>query len=183
MTGQVLRKAKASDTLCPVARSTLLVGDRWTILIIRELFAGCARFDEILAQTEATAQMLAARLKQMEAEGLIERRAYSQRPLRHEYLLTAMGRELYPIILAFRAWGETWCKRPDEPRAVHMIHRKCGTELGLDGRCPTCDELVAPSDMESRQDPEWAEERRQREAAHKEQIRLRAQKPSSRSSG
>jgi DNA-binding HxlR family transcriptional regulator len=72
--------AEVGDTVCPVARSTAIVGHRWTMLIIRELFAGCTRFDEIQAQTGATAQMLAARLKRLETEGLIERRVYSRRP-------------------------------------------------------------------------------------------------------
>jgi DNA-binding HxlR family transcriptional regulator len=155
------------DTLCPVARSTAIIGDRWTMLIIRELFTGCARFDEIQAQTGATAQMLAARLKRLEAEGLIERRVYSRRPVRHEYLLTRMGREFYPVIFALRAWGETWCKVADEPLAVRMTHRKCGTEVGLDGMCPTCHEMVARSDMDAHPNPEWAEERRRRQEAYK----------------
>jgi DNA-binding HxlR family transcriptional regulator len=159
------------DTLCPVARSTAIVGDRWTMLIIRELFAGCARFDEIEAQTGSTAQMLAARLKRLEAEGMIERRVYSRRPLRHEYLLTRMGREFHPIILALRAWGETWCKGADEPLAVRMTHHKCGTEIGLDGLCPTCREIVQPSDMDAQPIPEYAAERRRRQEAHKAQAR------------
>jgi DNA-binding HxlR family transcriptional regulator len=159
------------DTLCPVARSTAIVGDRWTMLIIRELFAGCTRFDEIEAQTGSTAQMLAARLKRLEAEGMIERRVYSRRPLRHEYLLTRMGREFHPIILALRAWGETWCKGADEPLAVRMTHHKCGTEIGLDGLCPTCREIVQPSDMDAQPIPEYAAERRRRQEAHKAQAR------------
>ena len=69
--------------MCPIARATAIVGDRWTIPIIRELFVGSARFDEIQAQTGSTAQMLASRLKRLEAEGMIERRVYSRRPLRH----------------------------------------------------------------------------------------------------
>jgi DNA-binding HxlR family transcriptional regulator len=161
---------EVGDTLCPVARSTAIVGDRWTMLIIRELFAGCARFDEIEAQTGATAQMLAARLKRLEAEGMIERRVYSRRPLRHEYFLTRMGLEFYPIILALRAWGETWCKGADEPLAVRMTHRKCGTEVGLDGLCPTCHGIVPPSDMDAKPSPEYAVERRRRQEAYKAQA-------------
>ena len=163
--------AEVGDTLCPVARSTAIVGDRWTMLIIRELFAGCARFDEIQAQTGATAQMLATRLKRLEAEGMIERRVYSRRPLRNEYLLTRMGREFYPVIFALRAWGETWCKGADEPLAVRMTHRKCGTEVGLDGLCPTCHEIVPRSDMDAQPSPEWAAERRRRQEAFKAQVR------------
>ena len=81
-------KDAGDDTLCPIAHSTGLVGDRWSILIVRELLFGQGRFQDLQAQTGATSQMLAARLKRLEADGLVERHAYSQRPLRHEYRLT-----------------------------------------------------------------------------------------------
>jgi DNA-binding HxlR family transcriptional regulator len=130
---------------------------------------GSARFDEIQAQTGSTAQMLASRLKRLEAEGLIERRVYSRRPLRHQYVLSRKGREFYPVIFALRAWGETWCKGKDEPLAVRMTHRKCGAEVGLDGMCPKCRKIVARSDMDAQSNPEWAEERRQRQEDYKAQ--------------
>jgi hypothetical protein len=79
-----------------------------------------------------------------------------------------MGRDLYPIILALRAWGETWCKGADEPRAVRMMHRKCGTEIGL---CPTCREILPESDMDAQLSPEYAEERQRRKEAYKAQVR------------
>jgi hypothetical protein len=82
-----------------------------------------------------------------------------------------MGREFYPIILALRAWGETWCKGADEPLAVRMTHRKCGTEVGLDGLCPTCHEILPPSDMDAKPSPEYAVERRRRQEAYKAQAR------------
>lgn len=125
----------------------------------------------LTSQTGATAQMLAARLKRLEVEGLIERRVYSRRPVRHEYLLTRMGREFYPIIFALRAWGERWCKGANEPLAVRMTHRKCGSEVGLDGQCPTCHGIVPRSDMDAQPNPEWAEERRRRLEAYKSQAR------------
>jgi DNA-binding HxlR family transcriptional regulator len=155
------------ETLCPVARSTAIVGDRWTLLIVRELFAGCTRFDEIQAQTGSTAQMLSTRLKRLEADGMVERRAYSSRPARYEYVLTPMGLDFFPVILAFRAWAETWCKGEDEPLAIRTTHPVCGTEIGLGGLCPTCGETVAPSDMDARPGPEYAAERRQRYEAYK----------------
>jgi DNA-binding HxlR family transcriptional regulator len=131
------KRTAIDDTLCPVARSMAIVGDRWTVLILLKLFSGCSRFNEIQAQTGATAQMLATRLKRLEADRLLERSVYSQRPVRREYKLTPMGRDFYPIILALRAWGETWCKRPGEPIAVRMTHSDCGTEVGLEGFCPS----------------------------------------------
>src|SRR5215475_11971811 len=89
------KSAKAAPglatTLCPVARAEDLVGDRWTVLILRELFGKNHRFEEIQAQAAATPQMVAARLKRLEADGLVERRIYSEHPLRHEYHLTKKG--------------------------------------------------------------------------------------------
>lgn len=152
------------DTLCPIARSTGRVGDKWSLLIIRELFMGLSRFQDLLAQTGATPQLLTARLKRLQADGLIERRAYSERPLRYEYRLTAMGLDLMPIILAFRAWGETWCKAPEEGLAVRMFHNSCRSELELDGRCPTCEIRVPWTETHGLPSPAYLEERTRRAA-------------------
>jgi len=156
--------SEPDDTLCPIAHSTGLVGDRWSILIVRELLMGQSRFQDLQAQTGATSQMLAARLKRLEADGLVERHAYSQRPPRHEYRLTPKGRHLMPVILALRTWGEQWCKPEGEGPATRMFHRACETELDLDGRCPTCDVLVAWTDMRGQPSEAWANERRRRAA-------------------
>jgi len=154
------------QTLCPIARSTEIAGDRWTILILRELFAGCARFDDIQAQTGATAQMMAGRLRRMERDGLITRRVYEKRPLRHEYLLTDKGRDYHPVILALRSFGERWCKRADEPKAIRLFH-ECGGEVGLDGICIGCREVVNLSDATAHPTPEYMDERRKRMQAFK----------------
>ena len=159
------------DTLCPIAHSTGLVGDRWSILIVRELLLGQSRFQDLQAQTGATSQMLAARLKRLERDGLVQRQAYSQRPLRHEYRLTPKGVQLMPVILALRTWGERWCKPEGGQPATRMFHRACETELELDGRCPACGVLVAWTDMRGQPSEAWARERRQRAAKFIEQRR------------
>jgi len=156
------------DTLCPIAHSTGLVGDRWSILIVRELLLGQGRFQDLQAQTGATSQLLAARLKRLEADGLIERHAYSQRPLRYEYRLTPKGRHLMPVILALRAWGEAWCKPEGGQPATRMFHRTCETELELDGRCPTCGHLVPWTEMRGQPSEAWTQERRERAAGFAE---------------
>lgn len=158
-------------TLCPIARSTGLVGDRWSMMIVRELFMGVNRFQDLQVQTGATGQLLAARLKRLESHGLVERRAYSTRPLRHEYLLTPKGRDLMPVILALRAFGETWCKSPDEGLAVQMLHRACGSELDLHGTCPTCERVVAWPEMMARPTSAYIAERMARAARFVEQRR------------
>ena len=152
------------DTLCPIAHSTGLVGDRWSILIVRELLLGQSRFQDLQAQTGATSQMLAARLKRLEADGLVERHPYSERPPRHEYRLTPKGRHLMPVILALRTWGEQWCKPEGGIPATRMFHRRCESELELDGRCPACDVLVPWTEMRSHPSEAWAKERRERAA-------------------
>jgi DNA-binding HxlR family transcriptional regulator len=120
------RNHPAAETLCPVDRAETVVGDRWTVLMLRELFMGNRRFEEFQAYTEATPQMVAARLKKLEADGLVKRRVYNRRPLRREYHLTEKGEAFFPVVLALRAWGETWCKSPKEGRAVSYTHRICG---------------------------------------------------------
>ncbi|MDB5850898.1 MAG: hypothetical protein JWP29_4650, partial [Rhodoferax sp.] len=96
------------ESVCPIARSLSVLGDRWTMLIMRELSMGVHRFDEIQAQTKMSSHLLAARLKRLEQDGVIERRPYNERPPRFDYHATAQGRELDPILLAFRAWGMKW---------------------------------------------------------------------------
>jgi DNA-binding HxlR family transcriptional regulator len=155
-------KLTLAETLCPVARSESVVGDRWTMLVIRELFMGSHRFDEIQAQTEATPQMVAARLKRLEADGMIERRPYNQRPLRHEYHLTEKGRAFYPVILALRAWGEHWCKSPGEGVAVRYTHLLCGETAGFGPLCESCGKPLLREEMRADLNPAYAKERAER---------------------
>ncbi|MBV8681449.1 MAG: helix-turn-helix transcriptional regulator [Caulobacteraceae bacterium] len=163
-----MNEIESSDhTLCPVARSEAVVGDRWTVLILRELFMGNRRFETMQAQTGATPQMLAARLKKMEADGLVERRRYSERPPRHEYHLTAKGEAFYPVLLALRAWGETWCKSPKEGRAVYYTHKSCGGPAGLGPVCESCGQPLRREDLTVDLNPAYRDEREARWAAFK----------------
>jgi hypothetical protein len=103
----------------------------------------------------------------MEDDGLIERRVYAKRPLRHEYLLTEKGRDYYPVILALRSWGERWCKRADEPRAVRLFHNGCGGEVSLDGICTRCEAAVSMMNATAQPSPEYIDERQRRTHAFK----------------
>ena len=148
-----------NHTLCPVARAESVVGDRWTVLILRELFMGSHRFEEIQAQTEGTPQMIAARLKKLEAEGLVERRLYNERPKRYEYHLTEKGEAFYPVVLALRAWGETWCKSADEGRAINYPHRTCGGPAGLGPVCESCGLPLRRDELTAELNPAYQDER------------------------
>src|SRR5271170_5782592 len=159
--------AEMSDTLCPIARSQAVIGDRWAVLIIRELFMGNRRFDSLLVQSQATPQMLSARLKRLEADGVIQRPRYMDKPLRYEYELTEMGRAFYPVILALREWGETWCKSEDEDVAVRYTHLACGHDAGVGTVCQACGEPLRREDLKSELSPSYAQERAARQGAVK----------------
>jgi DNA-binding HxlR family transcriptional regulator len=97
-----------SRSACPVAVTLDLIGDRWSLLVIRDLFRGRKRYGEFLASPERIpTNVLADRLRRLEEHGLIERRPYSQRPLRHDYLLTPKGRALAPVLRAICRWANT----------------------------------------------------------------------------
>lgn len=153
------RKDDNTRTVCPVARSVDIVGDKWTILVLRELYMGATRFEEIQIQTGATPQMLTSRLKALEADGMVERRPYSTRPLRYGYHLTKQGWAFYPVIYALRAWGETWCKHKNEGLAVHYVHRTCGHDIGTANFCPHCGVPVERKDLDATISKRFAKER------------------------
>jgi DNA-binding HxlR family transcriptional regulator len=155
------------ETLCPIARAEDVVGDRWTVLVLRELFMRNHRYDEIQAQTGGTPQMVATRLKSLEADGMVERRAYSERPPRYEYHLTAKGEAFYSVVLALRAWGETWCKSPEEGLAVRYTHQTCGKSAGLGPLCQHCGEPLRREELVSEPSAAYAQERQGRRDAFK----------------
>jgi len=91
--------------VCPIADALQVIGDRWALLTIRELNLGITRFNDICANTGAPRASIAARLRELEEYGLVERRRYSEHPPRDDYLLTASGRELAPVLRELHAWG------------------------------------------------------------------------------
>ena len=158
---------EVSDSVCPIARSLALVGDRWTMLILRELSMGVHRFDELQAQTGMSSHLLTVRLKRLESDGIIERRIYHERPARYEYHPTQKGRELDPLLMMLRSWGNKWefdCP-PDEP-AVRLVHKASGIELQDLWQIPDCGGRdFTFDDVEPFVGKAFAAERAQRSAA------------------
>ena len=155
------------ETLCPISRAEDIVGDRWTVLVLRELFMGSHRFDDIQAQTGGTPQMIATRLKNMESAGLVARHRYSERPPRYEYRLTEKGEAFYPVVIALRAWGETWCKSQEEELAVTYIHKPCGEPAGLGPLCAHCAQPLRRGELISQPGAAYSAERQARREAFK----------------
>ncbi len=128
---------------CSIAAALEILGERWSLLALRELAYGVHRFARIAGFTGASRDILADRLRKLESAGVVERRQYSEHPPRHEYHLTRAGRELFPVMLALREWGDRWAV--DAP-AVDFRHT-CGQPVLLDLRCGHCGEEVTRASL------------------------------------
>lgn len=146
---------------CPVARSLSVIGDRWTILVLRDAFLGVRRFDELQASLGCSPHVLSTRLAKLVRHGVLERRPYRRAPVRHEYRLTEKGRDLYPVIAGLLGWGDRWMTEEGH-RSITLLHRACGQETLPTLTCSACGEaldarsvhalLAEPSDEPRRSD-------------------------------
>lgn len=150
-------RAALSSQTCTIARAAALVGDEWTIMILREMFLGTRRFDDFLRQTGMSSHLLSQRLKKLESAGIVGRIAYSQRPPRHEYRLTEMGRALWPVVISLKQWGDRWLCDGETP--VGLVHKGCGAVTDPRMICPECGEPMNAHDSEARLSPGFSEER------------------------
>lgn len=127
---------------CTVARALEVLGERWSLLVLRELFLGNRRFAGIQAATGAPRAVLSARLEKLVAEGLIETRDYREegQRTRSEYVLTEKGRDLQPVVTALRQWGDKYLAGPDGP-SVLLRHRDCGAPVRVAIVCEDGHEL------------------------------------------
>ena len=126
---------------CSVARTVSVIGDPWTLMLLRELFLGSRRFDEFQAYTEASPHLLSVRLRGLVESGIVEMRPYQERPLRHEYHLTEKGIALWPVITALREWGDRWNQAPGAA-PVKVTHRDCGGATRVKHACTACGKEV-----------------------------------------
>jgi DNA-binding HxlR family transcriptional regulator len=138
---QLMLGTNYEGQVCSVARSLEVVGERWTLLIVRNLFLGMRRFDELQHNLGIARNVLAARLEKLVEAGVVEPRPYSQRPPRHEYVLTEKGRDLFPVLVALMQWGDRHAPSPGGPPIV-MVHRGCGGEVDSHRACTSCGKLL-----------------------------------------
>src|SRR3954468_1719297 len=122
-----MRRTSFDSMPCPIARSLERVGEWWSILILRDAFAGLTRFEEFQDSLGIAPNMLTRRLTALVEDGLLERRRYSERPPRHEYLLTARGRDFRPVLLALLAWGNRHFA--PEGASVLLVDAKTGAAV------------------------------------------------------
>jgi DNA-binding HxlR family transcriptional regulator len=124
--------------LCSIARSLELVGERWTILVIREVFMGRRKFSEMQRSLGVARNVLAARLDRLVDEGILERRPYSERPARYEYFLAEKGLDLWPVMVSLLHWGDKHMPLPGGPPTVLLHKGDCGGEVDDRRICTKC---------------------------------------------
>lgn len=129
---------------CSVARTLDIVGEKWALLAIREVFLGCRRFEEMVRNTAAPRDTLAARLRTLVEHGVLDRRQYSEHPPRDEYVLTEAGRDLYPLILTTMQWGDRYLAGEAGPPM--KLEHSCGARLEPELVCRSCGEQIQARD-------------------------------------
>ena len=128
------------EQVCPVARTIARIGDAWTLMIVRELFLGNRRFEQIRTHTGMSPQLLTRRLLALDSAGIVAKRRYLDRPQRFEFALTEKGLDLWPVIIALRGWGERWAKSTRRSALITLTHRSCGHVMEPVLTCPDCGE-------------------------------------------
>ena len=140
--------APAQPRACSIARTLDVVGEKWALLAVREVFLGNRRFDQMIRRTGAPRDTLTARLRTLVDAGILARRQYSDHPQRFEYHLTAAGADLYPVILSLLRWGDEHLAGPEGPPLV--LEHGCGHRLVPQITCQACGEVVDPADTTRR---------------------------------
>ena len=144
-----MRWQEIGEFNCSVARTLSVVGDRWTLLILRDCFLGARRFDEFEASLGVSPHLLSTRLGKLVENGILARRVYRARPTRHAYHLTARGRDLYPVIATLLRWGDRWMGGEADP-PVELVHRDCGRVTTPTLVCSECGEPVRARGMKAK---------------------------------
>ncbi len=146
---------------CAVGNTLEVVGERWTLLVLREAFLGVRRFEQLQRNTGMARNILSDRLNTLVLHGVLRRELYQERPERHEYRLTEKGLDLYPVLLTIMDWGS----RHAGGRAITLTHQSCGAVAMPRLACPECGEAVGARDMHAHRD-EAPRDEAQRDEAH-----------------
>lgn len=143
------------DEVCSISRALEVVGERWTLLILRDAVLGLSSFEEFRESLGIATNVLTARLKLLCGEGLLSRVAEEDRPQRSRYLLTDKGRDLAPVLFALMKWGDRHYPTPHGPPRL-TLHRGCGGDVDLTLRCAECGDLVTLDTLELPLAPSFA---------------------------
>lgn len=131
---------------CSIARALGEIGDRWTLLVLREAFLRTRRFADFVRRTGAARNLVADRLQKLVDADILERRPYQEHPPREEYRLTEKGLDLYPVIMALVHWGDRW---HDDGRGapIEHVHESCGHVMHAEPHCSECGAVLTPQEV------------------------------------
>ncbi len=147
-----MQRTTFSDQHCSVARTLDIIGEWWTLLILRDLFYGVRRFEALLEQLGISRKVLTNRLQRLIEEDILRKEPYQQNPVRYEYRLTEKGLDLIPVLLTMMRWGDRWLVEEDEV-AVEFIHKDCGEVIVPEVRCQHCNETLTARNLRPRPGP------------------------------
>jgi len=140
----VLRHDYPGQT-CSIAKALEVVGERWTLLIVRDVMTRHRRFDELQKSLGVARNVLSARLQRLVEEDILERRPYQESPERYEYFLTEKGLDLWPPLIALLGWGDRHTEYPDGPPLL-VFHKECGGSVSDRGVCERCGQTLNARD-------------------------------------
>ena len=135
-------KPDFSEMRCSIARSLDIIGESWTLLVLRDAFQGARRFDEFQKSLGIATNVLTARLKRLVDEGLLEQRRYQEHPPRYEYVLTEKARDLGPILANLVHWGNKYLAGSKGPPQA-IVHNACGHAMTPQLQCSHCGQPIA----------------------------------------
>jgi len=130
---------------CSVAKALEVIGERWSLLIVRAVMHGNRRFGEMQENLGVARNVLSARLQRLLDEDILERRAYQESPPRYEYFLTEKGLDLWPALIALMGWGDRHSDSPAGP-PLRLVHKDCGGDVSDRGICESCGEVLTAHD-------------------------------------
>ena len=146
-----MERKSFEDMRCSVAQCLEIVGEWWSMLIVRDALRGVRRFDEFQERLGIARNMLSARLQKLVEFGVLEKQAYQDNPPRYDYVLTEKGRALWPVITSLRQWGDEYAAPNGKP--VEVTHKACGQQSEFVLTCAHCGERVTDRDIEVRPGP------------------------------
>jgi DNA-binding HxlR family transcriptional regulator len=146
-----MRRTSVRDLNCSIAQCLEVVGDWWSLLIVRDCLFGVRRFDQLQSRLQISRNVLTQRLEWLVEQGVLERRPYQERPVRHEYVLTEKGRSLWRVLEAMRTWGDRWYATDGPP--VESVHTGCGSPTHGRPVCEQCGEPLHLRDLTARPGP------------------------------
>jgi DNA-binding HxlR family transcriptional regulator len=141
-----MQRTSFGDMVCSIARTLDVAGEPWSPLILRDVYVGISRFDEIQRDLGISRKVLTQRLNWLVDQGMLARRPYSERPPRSEYVLTDKGMDFCSVLLAMTAWGDRWTAGPEGPPVRHR-HRTCGQLTHVELHCARCGEPMHAADV------------------------------------